>query len=106
MYAVFQDGGRQFKALLDRRIRVDWRGETVACGDKLEFPEVLAISTESGVTIGQPFVTGAKVVTEVVDDFVQGDKLEVGHFRRRKNSKRKTGHRQRYTLVKVVEIVS
>lgn len=105
MYAVFQDGGRQFKASVDRRLRLDWRGETVQKGEKIEFSEVLAISSDAGVRIGQPIIPGAKIVAEVLGT-VQGEKLEIGKFRRRKNSKRKTGHRQDYTLVVIKEIIS
>ncbi len=104
MYAIIKDGGRQFKVEVDRRIRVDYRGE-LEPGTTIEFNEVLAIGDGEDVKIGQPVVPGAKVVAEVLSE-AKGPKLVIAKFRRRKNSKRKTGHRQIYTLVKVNEITS
>jgi len=104
MYAIIKDGGRQVKAEVDRRLRVDYR-EGVRQGDSIEFTDVLTISSEDEVKIGKPTVAGAKVVAEVVEPEFKGPKLVIAKFRRRKNSKRKTGHRQLYTLVQIKEIV-
>ena len=104
MYAIIKDGSRQIKAEVDRRLRVDFRGN-LQQGDSIEFTEVLTISKENEVKIGKPTVEGAKVVAEVVEPEFKGPKLIIAKFRRRKNSKRKTGHRQVYTLVKIKEIV-
>ena len=104
MYAIIKDGGRQVKAEVDRRLRVDYR-DGLAQGDSIEFTEVLTISKADDVKIGKPTIVGAKVVAEVVEPEFKGPKLIVAKFRRRKNSKRKTGHRQVYTLVTVKEIV-
>ena len=104
MYAIIKDGGRQVKAEVDRRLRVDYR-DGLATGDSLEFTEVLTINKENDVKIGKPTVAGAKVVAEVIEPEFKGPKLIVAKFRRRKNSKRKTGHRQVYTLVKIKEII-
>lgn len=103
MYAIIKDGGRQLKVEVDKKLMINYRGE-LEPGTVLEFAEVLAISDDENVRIGQPNVQGAKVVAEVVSE-AKGPKLVVAKFRRRKNSKRKTGHRQIYTLVKVKEIV-
>jgi len=104
MYAIIKDGGRQVKAEVDRRIRIDYR-EGVQTGDSIEFTDVLTISGDEGVKIGQPTVAGAKVIAQVMQPEFKGPKLTVAKFRRRKNSKRKTGHRQVYTLVRITEIV-
>ena len=104
MYAIIKDGSRQVRAEVDQRLRVDFR-DGLQEGDSLEFSEVLAVSGENEVKIGQPTIAGAKVVAEVVVPEFKGPKLVVAKFRRRKNSKRKTGHRQVYTLVKIKEIV-
>ncbi|MCL2006424.1 MAG: 50S ribosomal protein L21 [Planctomycetaceae bacterium] len=104
MYAIIKDGNRQVKAEVDRRLRIDYRNG-VKPGDAIEFTEVLTISREDAIAIGQPTVEGAKVVAEVITPEFKGPKLVVAKFRRRKNSKRKTGHRQVYTLVRVKEIV-
>ena len=104
MYAIIKDGGRQVKAEVDRRLRIDYR-DGVQPGDFIEFTDVLTISTDDEVKIGAPTVSGAKVVAEVVTPEFKGPKLIIAKFRRRKNSKRKTGHRQVYTLVQIKEIV-
>jgi len=104
MYAIIKDGSRQVKAEMDRRLRVDYR-EGVQQGDSIEFSDVLALSTDDEVKIGTPTVAGVKVVAEVVEPEFKGPKLVIAKFRRRKNSKRKTGHRQLYTLVLIKEIV-
>lgn len=104
MYAIIKDGSRQVKAEVDLRLRVDYR-DGVQKGDSIEFTEVLTISDDNDVKIGSPILAGAKVVAEVVEPEFKGPKLIVAKFRRRKNSKRKTGHRQVYTLVKIREIV-
>ena len=81
-------------------LRVD-----AAVGEALTFENVLLVSGEAGVKIGKPTVAGASVTAEVLG-VVRGEKLTVQKFRRRKNSKRKTGHRQVYTKVKINEIVA
>ena len=103
MYAIFEDGGRQHKVAVDRRIMLDYRSDAEP-GTVLEFDRVLTISSEGDIKIGQPTLAGAKVVAEVIET-TQGPKLTICWFRRRKNSKKKTGHRQKYTLVKITEIV-
>ena len=104
MYAIIKDGSRQVRAEVDQRLRVDFR-DGLQQGDAIEFTEVLTISDESEVKIGKPTIAGAKVVAEVLEPEFKGPKLVVAKFRRRKNSRRKTGHRQVYTLVTIKEIV-
>jgi large subunit ribosomal protein L21 len=104
MYAIIRDGSHQIKAEVDRRLQINYR-DGLQSGDSVEFTEVLTISKGDTVAIGTPTVAGAKVVAEVVEPEFKGPKLIVAKFRRRKNSKRKTGHRQVYTLVKVKEII-
>ena len=104
MYAIIKDGNRQVKAEVDRRLRVDYR-DGLQTGNTIEFTEVLTICKADAVEIGTPTVAGAKVVAEVVEPEFKGPKLTIAKFRRRKNSKRRTGHRQVYTLVKIKEIV-
>ncbi len=101
MYAIFKDGGHQYSAQVGQRINLELR--EAAPGDELEFTEVLLLSRESGVAVGQPNVEGAKVVVKVLEE-VKGEKVVIRWFRRRKNSRRKNGHRQRYTQVEVVKI--
>lgn len=103
MYAIIKDGGRQFKVEVDKKLAINFRGP-LEPGTVVEFSDVLAIGDDENVRIGQPTVEGAKVVAEVVSE-MKGPKLVIAKFRRRKNSKRKTGHRQIYTLIKIKEIV-
>ncbi len=104
MYAIIKDGGRQLKVEVNKRLMIDYRGEQEP-GTAIELNELLAIGNGDDIKVGQPLVPNAKVVAEVISE-AKGPKLVVAKFRRRKNSKRKTGHRQIYTLVKINEIVS
>ena len=104
MYAIIKNGGRQIKAEVDRRLRIDYR-DGVAEGDTIEITGVLTICDENEVKIGRPTIAGAKVVAEVVQPEFKGPKVIIAKLRRRKNSRRKTGHRQLYTLVEIKEIV-
>ena len=101
MYAVIKDGGRQYRVEEGQRLDIDLRD--VSKGDTVNFESVLAIGGESGVKIGKPEVAGASVSAEVLG-VKMGQKLVIQKFRRRKNSRRKTGHRQMYTSVKINKI--
>ena len=102
MYAIFKDGGHQYKAEVGRKMYVELRD--VNEGDEVIFDEVLLVAKDDAVTVGQPTVAGAKVVAEVIGE-AKGPKLVIRWFRRRKNSRRKNGHRQQYVVVEVKEIV-
>ncbi len=102
MYAIVADGGRQFKVEEGQELLLDYRD--AAAGDELKFDRVLAVSNGEGeVTLGTPVVDGATVTAEVMGTR-QGEKLVVQKIRRRKNSRRKTGHRSIYTRVKIGKI--
>ena len=101
MYAIISDSGRQFKVEKGQEFDVDFRD--VQAGDKISFDTVLAVSGEGGLKLGKPTVSGASVTAEVLGPKM-GEKLVIRKFRRRKNSRRKTGHRQIYTTVRVEEI--
>lgn len=73
-------------------------------GDTITFERVLAVSNDGGFRIGQPTVSGVSVQAKVLGT-VKGEKLVVQKFRRRKNSRRRTGHRQKYTAVVIEKIV-
>src|SRR5262245_54998722 len=103
MYAIIVDSGRQYKVSEGQILDVDFRD--AAAGDKIQFDRVLALSGEAGVRIGTPVVTGAVVNAEVLG-LTLGPKLVVQKFRRRKNSRRRTGHRQMYTRVRIDKIDS
>ena len=103
MYAIISDSGRQYTVREGDVLRVDYRD--VEKGSAIDFDIVLAVSDDSGLTVGTPTVEGAKVSAEVLGPEM-GKKLIVQKFRRRKNSRRKTGHRQLYTRVRIEKIAA
>lgn|GEM_PF-347522 len=100
-YAIIEDGGRQYKVHEGEVLEVDYRG--LAPGQSLAFDRVVALRDDQGLSVGQPYVEGARVSAEVVGTAL-GPKLVVQHFRRRKTYRKKTGHRQLYNRVKITQI--
>ncbi len=100
MYAVFEDGSRQYKVSEGDRVKVDYR--EVDPGARIEFNRVLLYAAGETLHIGQPTIDGARIVAEVVEH--PSTKVYVQHFRRRKNYRRLRGHRQPYTKVQVRNI--
>jgi large subunit ribosomal protein L21 len=106
MFAVFEDGARQYRVQAGDRLNVDFR-DTANQGDTLTFDRVLAAGTEdSAGTIGRPFIDGAKITAEVVDPEFKARKIEGGKFKRRKSYIRHWGHTQRHTtvVIKTIEV--
>jgi len=103
VYAVVQAGGRQHKVEVGATVDVDLIDAAV--GSSVELDQVLLLSGDDGVTVGQPTVEGAKVIGEVVDD-VRGDKIIVFKYKPKVRYRRKTGHRQDYTRLRIKEIVT
>src|SRR6516162_7145523 len=101
MYAVFEDGSRQYKVSEGDSVKVDYR--EAEPGARIEFDRVLLYAAGETLHIGQPTVEGARVVGEVVEH--PSTKVYVQHFRRRKNYRRLRGHRQWYTAVRVSHIL-
>ncbi|MCC6418366.1 MAG: 50S ribosomal protein L21 [Gemmataceae bacterium] len=101
MYAVFEDGSRQYLVSEGDVVKVDYR-ETEE-GDQVEFNRILLYQKDGDTRIGQPAVEGARVVAEVIDH--PSTKLYIQKFRRRKNSRRLRGHRQHYTRVQIQSIL-
>ena len=99
-YAIIRSGGKQYRVAEGDTVRVDLMSG--AAGDKIKFEDVLMIGGDEP-KIGSPLVTGAAVEAEVVGE-VQGDKLVVFKFRKRKRSRRKAGHRQSFTAVKITKV--
>jgi large subunit ribosomal protein L21 len=102
MFAVFKTGGKQYRVAAEDVLKVDkiegTRGEIV------EFGEVLVVGGDS-VTLGAPTIAGATVAAEVLDQ-ARGPKVIAFKKRRRKNSRRKRGHRQEFTLLRITEILT
>ena len=102
-YAVVVDGGRQYRVMEGQELEIDFRH--LPAGSELVFDEVLAVSTAGKLTLGKPNVKGAKVKAEVLG-LVQGEKIYVQKFKRRKNYRRRTGHRALTTKIRVSSITA
>jgi large subunit ribosomal protein L21 len=100
MYAVFEDGSRQYRVSQGAEVVVDYRKADI--GTEITFERVLLVVDAENAKVGQPLVAGAKIVAEVVEHPTV--KTRVQKFRRRKNYKRLVGHRQPYTRVRVRSI--
>ena len=102
MFAVFKTGGKQYRVAADDVLQIDKvQGEP---GQIVAFGEVLVVGGEA-VTLGKPTVAGATVAAEVLDQ-ARGPKVIAFKKRRRKNSRRKRGHRQEFTLIRITEILT
>jgi large subunit ribosomal protein L21 len=100
MYAVIKTGGKQYKVAKDDVIMVERLG--LEPGQSVSL-EVLMLGDGANVTIGQPLVAGASVAAEVVDQ-VKADKVIIFKKNRRHNYRRKRGHRQKLTALKIIDI--
>ena len=100
-YAIVAEDGRQLKLESGQEVLLDFRD--LPTGEKVSLSRVLAVRNESGLKLGKPVVEGAAVEVEILG-VAQGPKLVVQKFRRRKNSRRRTGHRQLYTKARVLAI--
>jgi large subunit ribosomal protein L21 len=102
MFAVIKTGGKQYRVAPDEVISVDKvKGEP---GEVIQFAEVLLVGGDT-VQVGSPTVAGAAVAGEVVEQG-RGPKVIAFKKRRRKNSRRKRGHRQEFTMVRITEILT
>src|SRR5215472_13867127 len=101
MYAIFEDGSRQYRVSEGDIVQVDYRDAEK--GARLEFNRVLLYADGGDTRIGQPLLDGVRVVADVVGH--PSTKLYIQHFRRRKNYRRLRGHRQPYTAVQVRHIL-
>lgn len=101
MYAIIVEDGRQYRVEEGQELIVHEREADV--GATVTFGNVLAISAQDGLKLGKPLVAGASVTAEVLGP-VAGPKLVVQKFRRRKNYRRRNGHRQHYTKVRISKI--
>lgn len=104
MYAIIAADGRQYKVQTGDEIQLDFQAERNP-GEQISLDRVLLISGPAGVQVGQPTIAGASVAAEVLST-EQGDKIYIQKMRRRKNFRRRTGHRQDYTKVRIGAITS
>ena len=102
MFAVFKTGGKQYRVAAEDVLKVaKLKGER---GEIVEFGEVLVVGGDS-VTLGAPTIAGATVAAEVLDQ-ARGPKIIAFKKRRRKNSRRKRGFREEFTLIRITEILT
>ena len=104
MYAVIKTGGKQYRVAKDQYLKIEKLDAEV--GSTIDFDQVLLVGGEgSEIKVGTPVIEGAKVTAEVVEQ-TRGPKIVIFKKRRRKNFRRKTGHRQYLTVVKIADIAA
>ena len=102
MYVIVDIQGQQFKVEKDQKLFVHrLEGEE---GAKVEFDKILLADNDGSVTIGAPVIEGAKVVAEIVNPLVKGDKVLIFHKKRRKGHRKLNGHRQQFSQIVIKEI--
>src|SRR5574344_1253635 len=105
MYAIVEINGQQFKAEQGQKLFVHHLKDAEE-GKTVEFDKVLLVDNEGNVTVGAPTVAGAKVVVEVVNPLVKGDKVIVFKMHRRKDERKRNGQRAQFTQVEVKQVIA
>jgi len=103
-YAVIQTGGKQYKVKASEILKIE-KLENSKSDSKIEFKEILAYGDDKKIEVGTPLLGGAKVEAELIKNG-KNRTILIFKKRRRKNSRRKNGHRQQYSLVKISKIFS
>jgi large subunit ribosomal protein L21 len=101
MYAIIRTGGKQFRAEPGKTLRIP--SIDIEAGETVTFEEVLLGGNDGDIKVGAPLVGGAAVTADVVKHG-KGEKIIIFKFKRRKNYRKKQGHRQKYTEVRVRDI--
>ena len=101
-FAVIQTGGKQYKVKAGEIIKIE-RLENSKAETKVEFKEILAYGDEQNLELGEPTISGAKVEADLLKNG-KNRTILIFKKRRRKNSRRKNGHRQEYSLIKIKKI--
>ena len=105
MYVIVEINGQQFKAEEGKKLFVQHIKDVVE-GQAVEFDKVLLVDNDGSVKVGTPTIEGAKVVCEVVSPLVKGDKVIVFHMKRRKDERKRNGHRQQFTQVEIKQVIA
>ena len=103
MYAIIESGGKQYR--VEKGDVIDVELLEPQAGQKIEFKNVLFLHTPNATKIGAPYVTASSVQGELVQE-VKGPKVIAFKYKRRKPIRRKVGHRQRYSRVKITDILN
>ena len=102
MYVIVEIQGQQFKVEKDQKLFVHrLAGEE---GAQVEFEKVFLADNDGKVTVGAPVIEGAKVVAEIVNPLVKGDKILIFHKKRRKGHRKLNGHRQQFSQIVIKDI--
>ncbi|MBP7357993.1 50S ribosomal protein L21 [Xylanibacter oryzae] len=105
MYAIVEINGQQFKAEQGKKLFVHHIKDAKE-GQSVEFDKVLLVDNEGKVQVGAPTVDGAKVVCEVVSPLVKGDKVIVFKMKRRKDERKRNGHREQFTQIEIKQVIA
>lgn len=103
MYAIIESGGKQYR--VEPGVIVSLERIPGEVGNQVDLDRVLLVSDGSTVKVGKPTLSGARVVSEIVAQ-TRGEKIDVFKFKKRKKYRRKTGHRQELTQVRIGEILA
>jgi large subunit ribosomal protein L21 len=104
VYAIIRDRGMQYRVEQGQVLTLDLI-ENAEAGSQIELNEVLLVGSDDTTQVGAPLVAGALVRAEILGER-KGDKIVVFRYRNKKRFRRRTGHRQRYTQVRINEIVA
>lgn len=102
MYAIIETGGKQYR--VEKNDVIDIELVDTAQDGKIEFPHVLFVNDGASLKIGAPYLAQAKVKAELVAE-VKGPKVVAFKYKKRKGYRRKVGHRQRYSRIKITDII-
>ncbi len=103
MFVIIEESGRQVRVSEGETLDIDFQAGAEE-GQEIVFDRVLLANAGGASAIGTPVIDAASVTAKVIDPLKKGPKLEVQKIRRRKNSRRHTGHRQKYTTVEITSI--
>jgi large subunit ribosomal protein L21 len=103
MYAIVEIAGKQYKLAEGMTVNVD-KLETE--GNEINFDKVLLLVTENDIRVGNPTIPNVEIKAEIVDREIKGDKIVIFKWKRRKNYRKKNGHRQKYSKLKITQIVA
>lgn len=105
MYAIVEMKGQQFKVEEGQKLFIH-HVQNAEAGQTIEFDKVLLVDNNGAIAVGAPTVEGAKVVVEVVNPLVKGDKVIVFKMKRRKDERKRNGHREQFTQVVVKSVIA
>ena len=103
-FAIIETGGKQYKVSASKILEVEKLG-TVKVGETIKFQNVLLLNDDKTTEIGSPSIDGATVEAKLLDN-VKDRTVLIFHKRRRKNSRKKNGHRQRHSKIQITKIMS